>query len=390
MNNSFPADADYISSTFSALSKHSSYIDMHFATDNLNSFRGYFPLDEDSTALCFVEMFLQEDCYRLLCVKSSVAVPSIESCSAVELCLSRDYFDRFTSGDFETILRRLGFGVSWFHLFRMLSFLREGQVTDDDIENSNLFELDNKQRTDIGILMLNQLTSSEALTLYRIVTFERVVDGLIQVFDSLVCDQFNSKDMNRFFKLQESARNASDYFLSDEWDFDRSVLGDKCYLTHYLELLASKDLLLNVLGLNEKFNLIIRDNIGFWIEQLEIRCFYLRSEAYGYIKSAVLRPIIKLKNDCWEVEFNILPRPIGVYPELLILERDYFEKHTVSDLQFILRAMGYDTDQHSLLYDIPILKPGDYSVPEDQPFLSRNLSRFGIVRRITGRIDRSM
>ena len=50
-------------------------------------------------------------------------------------------------------------------------------------------------------------------------------------------------------------------------------------------------------------------------------------------------------------------------------------------------AVGFSV---SLLYDIPTLKPGDYTVPEDDPFLSRNLSRFGIIRRVTGRIDRTM
>ena len=389
MSKSYPVDADSIISAFSSLSKSWSYIDMHFAAD-MKSFRGYFPLDEDEVENCFVEMFLQEDCCRLLCAGTSTAIPSAGFCSAVELCLSRDYFARFTGKDLETMLRRLGFSVPWFHLFTVLPFLREGQVTGDVIERSNPFDLDDNQRADIGIIMLKKFTSAEALSLYRMVSFERAVDGLINVLNSLACDQFNRKAMDRFLKLQEPARNASDYFLSDDWNTDRNRFDEEWFPVSYSLLSDSKESVFNLLSLNEEFNRIIRSNTEGWIEQLDVRCFYLRTQDYAYIESAVLRPVIRLLENSWEISFQIVPQPLGVYPELLILERDYFISHTVSDLQFILRAMGYDSEQQSLLYDIPILKPGDYTVPEDDPFLSRNLNRFGIIRRVTGRIDRTM
>ena len=105
--------------------------------------------------------------------------------------------------------------------------------------------------------------------------------------------------------------------------------------------------------------------------------YTLRPLYRRYSRIQKLQPVITFCGDYWEIRINEDPRDRAHMPDEVWLEADYFEKHTVGDLDFILRFKEYESDFDTLLQEIPILKPGDMTEPEDELLKRENWKKFG-------------
>ena len=184
----------------------------------------------DSTTDVFI--INEPDCWRLVISHmDDYRNPYIDLCyERTEIMLVKDYFERFTIGDFCFLLGGFNVPVKIEHevLYEKLPMLRPGEQTVPEKYFDVFRERNKDQWPRFGIVDVIKRPKELAASMWRVEHMEPILDKLKELMQPLSNETATSSQIQEYLRFQRKVKELDKYYVSADWkkDFETDERGE--------------------------------------------------------------------------------------------------------------------------------------------------------------------